>query len=389
MNERLTWPELLSQIETDIRRAGQWRPSDAGLPDPVDGGPIQSGPTENGPNAPVVSFASNDYLGLSRHPAVIEGARRALATYGAGCGSARLVEGTRLEHLLLEAELAAWKSTEAALCFPSGYQANIGVLVALGLAGSVIVSDELNHASIIDGCRLARAEVRVYPHRDLAAVDRLVDSRRPTLVVSDHVFSMDGDRAHVLELARLCQARGAMLVLDQAHLVIEPEFEVRPWPELVVVGTLSKTLGSQGGFVACSQQIADVIRNRARSFMYSTALAPAAVGAARAALSLLRSPAGHRLVDSLRSNVDRLVQGWPTPIVPILTGSADRAVEAAQTLSELGLRVPAIRPPTVPAGRSRLRLSLSSRHSHAEVDRLAAALDVLVPSWKRDLPPSP
>lgn len=328
----------------------------------------------------VVSFASNDYLGLSAHPAVVAAAHAALDRWGAGATASRLVVGSRPPHHDLEAALARWKGTEAALVFPTGYMANVGVLTALGGAGTRIVSDELNHASIIDGCRLARAEVVVAPHADVAALDRILAADpRPTVVVADSVFSMDGDAADLDALAEACTRHRATLVLDEAHAVLGPDLDPADHPDLALVrvGTLSKTLGSLGGFAACSGPVRDLLVNVARSFIFTTGLSPADAAAGLAALELLGTGEGAALRTRLRAHVDRLRPGHPSPIVPVVLGDEAAAVAAADALLAQGLLVPAIRPPTVPAGTSRLRVTLSAAHTDAQVDRLVAALSPL------------
>jgi 8-amino-7-oxononanoate synthase len=285
--------------------------------------------------------------------------------------------GSRPVHDELEAELAAWKGAEAALLFSSGYAANVGVLSALAGPEVRVLSDELNHASIIDGCRLSRAEVGVYRHKDLDHVASLLgDAGGRALVVTDAVFSMDGDEAPVLELAEVCAAHGALLVLDEAHAVLGPRFDADP-SAVLRVGTLSKTLGALGGFVAGPRPLVDLLVNRARSFVFSTALAPADAAAAQAALRIVRSAEGEALVARLRRNVERVAPGHPSPIVPVVLGDEQAALDASAALLEQGLLVPAIRPPTVPEGTSRLRVALSAAHTDAEVDALVAALPLV------------
>lgn len=324
---------------------------------------------------PVVSFASNDYLGLSAHPDVVAAAHDALDRWGAGATASRLVVGSRPPHHELEEALAGWKGTEAALVFPTGYAANVGVLTALAGPGTRIVSDALNHASIVDGCRLARGELVVTPHADVGAIDReLSASPGPTVVVSDSVFSMDGDTADVEALAEVCTRHGALLVLDEAHAVLGPDPDLPPGLEVVRVGTLSKALGSLGGFAACSAAVRDLLVNTARPFIFTTALSPADAGAALAAVGIVRSPEGDALRARLRGLVDRVAPGHPSPIIPVVLGDEGAAVAAAEGLLEAGLLVPAIRPPTVPTGTSRLRVTLSAAHTDDQVDRLCAAL---------------
>jgi 8-amino-7-oxononanoate synthase len=364
------WAERVADRLDEIRDAGRWRTVrslDSGRP----------ATTLSGTGDAVVSFASNDYLGLSQHPAVVAAARDALDHYGAGAGAARLIVGSRPVHDELEAALAAWKGTPAALLFTTGYQANVGALGALAAAapGCVVHSDELNHASIIDGARLARAEVAVFPHRDLGRLDAALDAHRdaPQVVVSDEVFSMDGDVADVDGLADVCRAHGALLVLDVAHSVLG---SAAP-PDAVVVGTLSKLLGSVGGFLAGPTDVVDLCRNTARSFVFTTASTPADTAAALAAVRVVRSDEGAALVATLRDRIDLVAPGHPSPIVAVLVGAESAAVAASEALLHDGLLVPAIRPPTVAPGTSRLRIALSAAHERAEVERLRHSLDVL------------
>jgi 8-amino-7-oxononanoate synthase len=325
---------------------------------------------------PVVSFASNDYLGLSVHPVVQAAAADAVSRVGAGSGSSRLIVGHLSVHAELEEVLAEWTQTEAALVFASGYQANLGVIATLG-AGALIVSDELNHASIIDGARLARSQVAVYRHGDLDQAAELVASAPGrALVVTDTVFSMDGDVADVDALSDLCARWGALLVLDDAHAVFNRP-SVKSSVSCVRVGTLSKALGAQGGFVVADRRWIDLLVNRARSFIFSTGLAPASAAAAGAAIEICRSPEGDRLRAVLRAHTDAIRPGHPSPIVPVVLGDETSAVAASERLFRDGLLVPAIRPPTVPPGTSRLRVSLSAAHHREDVDRLAQALGEL------------
>jgi 8-amino-7-oxononanoate synthase len=324
----------------------------------------------------VVAFASNDYLGLSTHPSVVAAAHRALDLWGAGAGASRLVTGSRPCHEDLERALADWKGTERAVVFPTGFAANLGVLTAFGPSGVRICSDELNHASIIDGARLSRAEVVVYRHRDVDHLEELLArATGPTLVVTDVVFSMDGDVAPVKDIAAACRRHGALLVLDEAHDVLGSDLA----PDLadtdvLRVGTLSKTLGSLGGFVAGTGPFIDLLENWARSYIFTTAPSPADAAAALAALLVLRSDEGRQLRDRLASYVERLAPGHPSPIVPIILGTDERAVAASAELRELGVWVPAIRPPTVPPGTARLRVTLSAAHSEEHVALLREAL---------------
>jgi 8-amino-7-oxononanoate synthase len=306
----MNWNAWVQSQAREIERAGRWR----SMRD-LDG---FSSTTLLMNGSEIISFASNDYLGLASHPEVIAAAHRALESWGCGTGSARLLAGSRPVHSTLERELAEWKMSEAALLFPSGYTTNLGVLTTLADGETLICSDELNHASIVDGCRLAKGRVEVYPHNDLAAVERLLARNARAVVVTDAVFSMDGDRAPVDELGALCRAHGALLVIDEAHAVLDPP--TRHGGDVLRVGTLSKTLGSQGGFVAGPRSFIDLIVNRARPFIFTTASAPAAAAGALEALSILRSAEGQRLRTRLRAVVDRFAPGHPSPIVSILLG---------------------------------------------------------------------
>jgi len=377
------WEQWLDQRLDRIRDEGRWRQFrsfDAWGPhgslDSID--ELTGQPT----STKVTSFASNDYLGLSIHPAVIAAAHEALDRWGTGAGGARLITGARPVHQDLERELADWKGMPRAVLFPTGFAANLGTLTALGEAGVHIVSDSLNHASIIDGTRLARADVTIAPHRDLAELERLVAATdQPTLVVSDSVFSMDGDALDIATVADICRRHGALLVLDEAHAVLGPE----PTPEelegveVVRVGTLSKTLGALGGFVACSDRVADLLINVARPGIFTTALTPADAAAALAALRIVRSAEGDELRATLRRHVDRIRPGHPSPIIALVLGDERVALDAAASLLAQGLWVPAIRPPTVAPGSSRLRITLSAAHTDDDVEQLAAALTGLAP----------
>jgi 8-amino-7-oxononanoate synthase len=326
---------------------------------------------------PVVSFASNDYLGLASHPKVVAAAGEAAQRWGTGSGSSRLIVGDRPAHHHLEHDLADWREAEAALVFPTGYQANLAVLATLG-PDARIVSDELNHASIIDGARLARTEIGVYRHGDVEHAARLVASAPGrALLVSDSVFSMDGDIAPLTELSQLCARHQALLVLDDAHAVF-PLPPVDPAASCLRVGTLSKALGSQGGYVTGPKPWIDLLINRGRSFIFTTGLAPTCAAAARTAVDICRSDEGTALIQQLRRHVDTLRPGHPSPIIPVILGDEQKALDASELLDRQGLLVPAIRPPTVPPGTSRLRLSLSAAHRPDDIARINHALSTLL-----------
>ena len=370
------WAAWADSEGSAIRDAGQWRSPRTFAA----AGPAGRLPGEADPEQDVISFASNDYLGLSQHPAVKAGAIEAIEQWGAGSGAARLIVGSRPLHAELEHELAEWRGAEAAVLFSTGFAANTGTLAAISGPGVRIISDELNHASIIDGCRMGKAagaQLRVARHVDLDHVATLLaePGADRQVVVTDTVFSMDGDVAPVLELADLCAKHDALLVLDDAHAVLQPFAElVDAGAEVLRVGTLSKTFGSFGGFVTGSRVLADLLINRARPYIFTTAPPPGDVGASLAALAILRSPEGDELRLRLRHNIGRLLPGHATPIVAVIVGDELDAVDASSALLKRGLLVPAIRPPTVAPGSSRLRIALSAAHDSGQVDQLASAL---------------
>ncbi|MDF1564875.1 MAG: 8-amino-7-oxononanoate synthase [Deltaproteobacteria bacterium] len=370
---------------------------------PVEG---QEGPWLEVEGRRLLSFSSNDYLGLSHHPRIIAAAHAALDRWGFGAGASRLITGDRAVHEALEAALARLMGTEAARLFTSGYHANTGALPALAGSGDRIFSDALNHASLIDGCRLSRAEVQVYPHRDLAALERLL-VRAPgggrRLIVTDAVFSMDGDRAPLSGLVALAEQHGATLFLDEAHalgvlgpagrpagLAAEAGLEARV---ALRMGTLGKALGTFGAFVAGSAAACEHLLGSARSFVFTTALPPVVAAAALEALAVLQDEGEARrarlfaAVDHLRAGLSALglaVGPERTPILPLILGSPERTLRVAGRLLEEGLWVHPIRPPTVPEGSSRLRIALSADHGIEEVDRLLRALPRCLEDTSRD-----
>ncbi|MEW6271294.1 MAG: 8-amino-7-oxononanoate synthase, partial [Thermodesulfobacteriota bacterium] len=321
----------------------------------------------------------------------------ALQEAGAGAGASPLISGHMAPHAALEAEIAGWLGCEAALVFGSGYHANIGVLAALLRAGDEVLSDELNHASLIDGCRLSRATVRIFRHRDVDDLARRLEQphARRRLIVSDSVFSMDGDLAPVVEMARLAERHDAWLMLDEAHAMgVLGEDGAGLAARLgagarvtVRMGTLGKALGGYGAFVAGSRALIELLVNRARAYVYSTALPPAVVGAARAAVAIARREPERR--EALWRNARRLharlaaagiaMQPLESPIIPLLVGEANAALRVAERACELGVLAPAIRPPTVPPGTARLRLTPIATHTEEQIDRAA---DVLVRAFE-------
>ncbi len=337
-----------------------------------------------------VSFASNDYLGLAGDARLRHAAAEAAERFGAGSGASRLITGTMSLHRELERRLARFKGTDDCILFTTGYQAGVGAVTSLAGAGDAVVLDKLSHACLIDGARASGARVRTYAHLDvarLAAALMKERSARRRLIVTDSLFSMDGDAAPLADICELAREHDAMLLVDEAHatgttgpggrgLIAELGLASE---RVAQMGTLSKALGSVGGFVAGSGALVEYLRNVARSYVYTTAPAPPAVGAAIAALDILESDDGAKLLERLRANIAALAGACPglvasSAIVPVVVGPATRAVEAQAALRERGMWVPAVRPPTVPKGASRLRVSLSAAHSGADVARLAEAL---------------
>ena len=341
----------------------------------------------------LLNFASNDYLGLAQHPALIEALVTAAGRWGVGATAAHLLGGHRDEHATLEEELAAWTGRERALLFSTGYLANLGVLGALLQAGDLCVQDKWNHACLLDGARLAGAELRRYPHADVAAARRQLGALPDAAAVlaTDAVFSMDGDLAPLPVLAALCREQGAVLHVDDAHGlgVLGPggagsvcaagltQHEVP-----VLMATLGKALGVAGAFVAGSAALIEGLVQFARSHVFTTAMPPALAAATRAAVRIAR------FEDWRRDQLARLITHFrhgaqargiallpsPTPIQPVVVGDSARALAVARRLEADGFYVPAIRPPTVPAGRARLRVTLSAQHAEAQLEALLDAL---------------
>ena len=351
---------------------------------------------------PMLAFCSNDYLGLAAHPAVVAALREGAGLYGAGSGASHLVSGHSRAHALLEQRLAEMEAPHLvdarALYFCTGYMANLATLGALGAdADAMIFSEALNHASLIDGARLAKAGVTVYPHGDVAALDaQLAASRASTkIVVTDSVFSMDGDLAPLPQLLALCERHGAWLVVDDAHgfgVLGEhgrgalEHFNLRS-PNLVYVGTLGKAAGVGGAFVAAHASAIELLVQRARPYIYTTAAPPALAHALLASLAIIDSDEGRARRDHLITLIAQLsdelrLTRWQRPpshtaIQPIVIGANDEALAASARLHAQGLWVPAIRPPTVAPGSARLRVTLSAAHTQDDVAQLAAALNDL------------
>ncbi len=341
---------------------------------------------------PMRDFCSNNYLGLANHPEVIAAVKKGLDAWGFGSGGSRLVCGNMAPHQRLEGRLAAWLGKEACLIFPSGYAANHAILTTLPGKNDLVVIDKLVHASIIDGAQAGPATVRTWPHRQTEKLRKLLDrgGYEQAFIVTDSLFSMDGDFAPLAELAEIKKKYNAMLVVDEAHAFgcIGPEGAgYAAEKELsdavdIMIATFSKALGGAGGFVASSRTMVDYLINKARGFIFTTGIPAVNCLAAEAALDLIqREPQRRqRLIDQGRYLRERCRErGWDTGgsesyIVPVILGSAERAVEVSRRLFERGFFVPAIRPPTVPPAGSRLRISLMSEHTHKDIDELCDTL---------------
>jgi glycine C-acetyltransferase len=344
----------------------------------------------------VLLLCSNNYLGLADHPLLKDAAIRAVERYGVGSGASRLVSGTMELHSKLEARVAAFKGTEAALVFNSGYAANTGIISAIASRGDVIFSDRLNHASIVDGALLSRAKFVRYPHNNMAALRRsLVETKAMggrRLIVTDGVFSMDGDLAKLSELVVLKKEFNALLMVDDAHGTGVLGATGRGSAEQcgvmaevdIHMGTLGKAFGSFGAYAAASKEVIDFLVNRARSFIFSTSLPPAVLAASLAAIDLVDSPAGLELRLSLARRITFFKEGLnaagfdtmgsETQIIPIFVGEAERTMEFSRLLLEEGIFVQGIRPPTVPAGSCRLRCTLMATHSENDLELAIQAI---------------
>ncbi len=385
---------LKSQLQR-ITEAGLLRkPS---MVSPAQGTIVQS----NGKN--LHNFSSNDYLGLANHPVVCQAAQEAISRAGAGSGASRLICGTLPEHLQLEADLARFKRSEAALSFSSGYAAALGAIPALVGKGDVIILDKLCHACLVDGAHMSGAILRVFPHNDLSALESRLTWARKThpqarvLILAESVYSMDGDLAHLSEIVELKDRHGAWLLLDEAHGVGVLGEGGRGLADAVGVahrievqmGTLGKALGSSGAYLCGAQSLREFLVNRARSFIFSTAPPPSASAAASAAIALLSNPhTAESLISSLHNNVKCLCTNLqlpesPSPIVPIILGTEDTAMQTSSRLREAGFLVPAIRSPTVSRGQARLRVTLSAAHTAVAIDELSQAIQRVMSEGSR------
>ena len=350
----------------------------------------------------LVNFSSNDYLGLAAEPALREAAKAAIDQYGVGSGASRLVCGTLAPHTRLEETLAKFKGTEAALAFSTGYATAVGTLTALAREGDVIVLDKLCHASLIDGAKLSGATIRVFPHNHLGKLESHLAWAREhapdgrVIVATEAVFSMDGDCSPLAEIVAIKNRYSALLLLDEAHSVGVLGRNGRGMADAlrlhgevdIQMGTLSKALGVSGGYITGSRKLIELLLNRARSFIYSTAPPPAIAAAATAAVEWLMTDAGEQRREMLWRNLARLGDELPrsllgerriqSAIVPVILGEAERALDAAERLLEAGFVVPAIRFPTVAKDAARLRITVSAKHTPEQISALCAALGRLV-----------
>jgi glycine C-acetyltransferase/8-amino-7-oxononanoate synthase len=384
-----TLEQELSRLDAQgLRRS--WRRVEA-----IEGGRIRVG------DRWLIHLASNSYLGLHQHPRVIATVKEAVARYGCGAGSARLIGGNLHLHEELEAELAAFKQTEAALLFPTGYMANLGVIATLVGPQDLVIGDRLNHASLVDACRLSRATFCVYPHGQVERLEETLKARRGrfrrALVVTEGLFSMDGDLSPLREIVEVARRHRAWLLVDDAHatgvlgdhgrgslehLGIPPE-------GILQMGTLSKALGSLGGFIAGPRLVIEILKNKARPFIYTTALPPPCVAAALEALRVIQEEPVWR--SRLWRNIELWIAGLTqmgcpllssvSSIVPIRTGSTVATMAMAQALLEAGVYAPGIRPPTVPRGTARIRTSVSSLHGREDLE---TALDAFQTVWDKN-----
>jgi 8-amino-7-oxononanoate synthase len=369
----------------DLRAQGLWR--ELRPLDEVEGVIVRRDGRE------LVNFSSNDYLGLAGSEMLREALAEGIAQYGGGAGASRLVCGTHRVHARLEEALAAFKRTEAALCFSSGFAVALGTIPALVGSGDTLILDKLCHASLVDAARLSGATIRVFPHNHLDKLSRLLETATGrVLIVTESIFSMDGDAAVLREIVELKEKHGAWLLLDEAHAVgvlgpqgrgltaalgLEDRIELH-------MGTLSKALGLSGGYLAASRVVIDVLINRARSFIYSTAPPPCLAHAAGEMLKVVGSEEGENRRQRLHEHVERLrshfgVVEHPAAILPVILGSESEAMQASKSLLEAGFLVPAIRYPTVARGQARLRFTLSAGHSEGQIESLAGIWGQIAP----------
>lgn len=334
-----------------------------------------------------ILLASNNYLGLTTDPKVKEAAQRALEKYGTGSGGSRLVSGSTDLHRELEGRIAAFKKTEASILFSSGYVANVGAISALVGPGDIVYSDELNHASIIDGCRLSHAQITIYRHCDVEHLNSLLAqnrSRNKKLILTDTVFSMDGDLAPLPDLVETSEKYGSMLMIDEAHATgvlgkrgsgATEHFGVEARVP-IVMGTLSKAVGSLGGYVAGSRKLIDFLRNRTRTYIFDTSLPASSLAAALAAIDIIESEPRRReylwhLINEFKTGLENIgleIFSSHSAVIPVLIGEAQAALDFARLLRENGVFTPAVRPPSVPPGKCRIRATLMATHKEEHIE---------------------
>ena len=349
-------------------------------------------------NNAYLAFCSNDYLGLANHPAMVKAMCESAQVYGVGSGASHLVNGHNREHQNLEEELADWLGYERVMLFSTGYMANLGVIAAFAGKDNGVIQDKLNHASLIDGAQLAGAKMRRYLHSDLDSAQKILTSfnqkqSKSSILATDGIFSMDGDRAPLAGLTRLSEQHNALLMVDDAHGLACCGETGRGSMELegltskdvpLLVGTFGKAFGTAGAFVACSHDFADYLTQFSRPYIYTTAMSPAIVGATRASLAIVKSDEGQMLRQKLADNIAyfrQAVSQLPielgeseTAIQPVMIGDSELALQMSEYLKKNGIWCTAIRPPTVPKGSARLRITLSAQHDYEQITRLINCL---------------
>ena len=389
-------------MNDDFAHAELRRISDAGLLRKLRTLESAQGPVVEIAGRALINFSSNDYLGLSHDAELRAAMTEGVERFGVGSGASRLVCGNLKPHDELEAVISAFKGTEAALSFSSGYATAMGVIPALCGKDDTIILDKLSHASLIDASKLSGATIRVFPHNDLNKLAHLLQTVRAkntgarVLVVTESIFSMDGDAAPLREIVELCEKHDALLLVDEAHavgvlgpngrgLIAELGLEKRVPLQM---GTLSKAIGVSGGYIASSRSVTDLLINKARSLIYSTAPPPSLALAAMKAVQIAQSPRGDELRERLRANIEavsRSFGGIPTAaIIPFIVGDETLAMDTSTKLQERGFLIPAIRHPTVARGSARLRLTLSVAHEGSQIESLVACLHDLMPQLRRE-----
>jgi glycine C-acetyltransferase/8-amino-7-oxononanoate synthase len=333
----------------------------------------------------LINFCSNNYLGLAGHPEVVRRTKEIFKKHGVGSGASRLVSGNFEIHDELEAKISKYEGTPASIVFPTGYMANLGTMQALVGAGDAVIIDRLNHASIIDGAKISGAKLLVYPHRDMEDLEHILKNAqifKKRLIVTDHIFSMDGDIAPADKLADLAVKYKSMLMLDTAHSTGILDLKIKDKSNVIIMGTLSKSIGSLGGFISGSRDLIDYLRNKARSFIYTTGLPPAIAAASLASFDIIEKDNSYKeklwdMVNYLKKKIQPLnfdTIGSETQIIPLMIGDARMAVDISNRLYSSGIFLSAIRPPTVPKGTSRLRMTVTAMHSKDDIDYLVSKL---------------